>query len=103
MEDQLTLSPVAYYEGPLTEKFGLPRQSGLVPEIEGTLVFTPPYRMREAFRGMEGFSHLWLIWVFQRTILGPRRCVRPALAAMNGSAFLPPARLFGPIPWDSLL
>ena len=58
MEDQLTLSPVAYYEGPLTEKFGLPRQSGLVPEIEGTLVFTPPYRMREAFRGMEGFSHL---------------------------------------------
>lgn len=37
MEDQLTLSPVAYYEGPLTEKFGLPRQSGLVPEIEGTL------------------------------------------------------------------
>ena len=64
MEDQLTLSPVAYYEGPLTEKFGLPRQSGLVPEIEGTLVFTPPYRMREAFRGMEGFSHLWLIWGF---------------------------------------
>lgn len=66
MEDQLTLSPVAYYEGPLTEKFGLPRQSGLVPEIEGTLVFTPPYRMREAFRGMEGFSHLWLIWGFSK-------------------------------------
>lgn len=71
MEDQLTLSPVAYYEGPLTEKFGLPRQSGLVPEIEGTLVFTPPYRMREAFRGMEGFSHLWLIWVFKEPYLVP--------------------------------
>lgn len=66
MKDQLTLSPIAYYEGPLTDKFGLPRQSGLVPEIEGTLVFTPPYRMREALRGMEGFSHLWLIWGFSK-------------------------------------
>ena len=40
MEDQLTLSPVAYYEGPLTEKFGLPRQSGLVPEIEHPCLYT---------------------------------------------------------------
>ena len=42
MEDQLTLSPVAYYEGPLTEKFGLPPQSALLPEIQGPHDFTPP-------------------------------------------------------------
>ena len=68
MEDQLTLSPVAYYEGPLTEKFGLPRQSGLVPEIEGTLVFTPPYRMREAFRGTRPVR--WTAWAM---MVHPRR------------------------------
>ena len=48
----------------LPTKFGLPRQSGLVNELEGLIVFEPKYRDPEALRGIEGFSHLWLIWEF---------------------------------------
>ena len=48
----------------LPAKFGLPRQSGLVDELEGLIVFEPEYRDPEALRGIEGFSHLWLIWEF---------------------------------------
>lgn len=45
-------------------KFGIPRQSGLVEELEGVIVFEPEYRREEALRGLEGFTHLWLIWEF---------------------------------------
>ena len=45
-------------------KFGLPRQSGLVEEIKGRIVFEKPYRNPDAIRGIEGFSHIWLIWEF---------------------------------------
>lgn len=45
-------------------KFGIPRQSGLVPELKGTVVFNPEYRNADALRGLEGFSHIWLIWEF---------------------------------------
>jgi len=48
-------------------KFGVPRQSGLVEEVVSTIVFEPPYRNPEALRGIEEFSHLWLIWAFDRT------------------------------------
>ena len=47
-------------------KFGLPRQSGLVNEVRSMIVFEPEYRVPEALRGMEGYSHLWLIWQFHR-------------------------------------
>lgn len=47
-------------------KFGLPRQSGLVPELASTIVFEPEYRIPEAFRGLEGYSHLWIIWQFHK-------------------------------------
>ena len=50
------------YEG----KFGIPRQSGLVEEVESIIVFEPAYRVPEALRGIEEFSHLWLIWAFDR-------------------------------------
>lgn len=50
----------------LPEKFGVPRQSGLVPELRGTIVFEPDYRCADALRGIEGFSHLWLIWEFSK-------------------------------------
>ena len=46
------------------EKFGIPRQPGLVEELEGRIVFEPEYRVAEAFRGLEGYSHIWLIWDF---------------------------------------
>ena len=48
-------------------KFGVPRQSGLVEEVVSTIVFEPEYRVPEALRGIEDFSHLWLIWDFDRT------------------------------------
>ena len=49
-------------------KFGIPRQSGLVPELKGTIVFNPEYRNADALRGLEGFSHIWLIWQFSEAI-----------------------------------
>ena len=50
------------------EKFGIPRQSGLVKETVGKIVFEPEYRVPEAFRGIEGYSHLWLIWQFSEAV-----------------------------------
>lgn len=49
------------------EKFGVPRQSGLAEEVVSTIVFEEPFRAAEALRGIEEFSHLWLIWAFDRT------------------------------------
>ena len=60
----MEITPIAHYHGPFGSKFGVPRQSALVPGIEGRIVFTEPYRVREALRGLEGFSHIWLIWGF---------------------------------------
>jgi tRNA-Thr(GGU) m(6)t(6)A37 methyltransferase TsaA len=50
------------------EKFGIPRQSGIADELEGKIVFEPEYRVREAIRGIEDFSHLWLIWQFSEAV-----------------------------------
>ena len=61
---ELTIRPIAHIETDLPTKFGLPRQSGLVASLEARIVFEPLYRERSAFRGLEGFSHLWLIWGF---------------------------------------
>ncbi|MGP2527035.1 tRNA (N6-threonylcarbamoyladenosine(37)-N6)-methyltransferase TrmO [Acidaminococcus sp. LBK-2] len=62
----LTLRPVAWYRGLLPEKFGLPRQSGLVPELAGRVEMAEGFRQRETLRGLEGFSHVWLIWGFSQ-------------------------------------
>ncbi len=55
---------IAHIETDFESKFGIPRQSGLVPELKGRIVFEPEYRVADALRGLEGFSHLWLIWDF---------------------------------------
>lgn len=60
----ISLTPVAYYRGQLREKFGLPRQAGLVPELTGGVEMTEPFRNKDLFRGLEGFSHVWLLWGF---------------------------------------
>lgn len=52
----------------MREKFGIPRQSGLVEELEGVIIFEPEYRNPEALRGMEDFSHLWLLWQFSENV-----------------------------------
>lgn len=63
MED-LTFHVIAHMRSDFASKFGIPRQSGLVPELESTIVFEPAYRDANAVRGIEEFSHIWLIWQF---------------------------------------
>lgn len=75
---------VARIENDLTTKFGVPRQSGLVEALQGRIVFEPEYRRPEALRGLEGFSHIWLLWDFSeahRTEWSPT--VRPPLLGGN--------------------
>lgn len=61
---ELTLKIIARIQNDYTEKFGIPRQSGLVNSMKSKIIFEPEYRVREAFRGLEGYSHLWIIWQF---------------------------------------
>ena len=60
--------PIATIRTGFSTKFGVPRQSGLVPELKGTIVFNPEYRNPDALRGLEGFSHIWLIWEFSEAV-----------------------------------
>ena len=68
MDNAFMIRPIAHIENDYREKFGVPRQSGLVPEQRSTIVFEPEYRQKEALRGIEGFSHLWLIWQFSESV-----------------------------------
>ena len=61
------ITPIARIETPFQEKFGVPRQSGIA-DCPGRIVFEPPFRDPEAVRGLDGFSHLWLIWQFDRAL-----------------------------------
>ena len=61
-----TIEPIAYIHTDFKEKFGIPRQSGLVPELSARIVFVPEYRSPDALRGIEGFSHLWLVFDFSK-------------------------------------
>ena len=60
------MRPVARVRTGLPDKFALPRQSGRVEELKGLIVFEPPFRDRNALKGLEGFSHVWVLWVFDR-------------------------------------
>lgn len=78
MSDALTLVPVARIRSDFPTKFGIPRQSGLAPALRSAVVFEPEYRYPAALRGLEGFSHLWLLWVFSRSVgAGWSPTVRP--------------------------
>lgn len=59
---------IAHIRTDFPDKFGIPRQSGLVEQLRGTILFEPPYRNPDALRGIEGFSHLWLLWQFSKAI-----------------------------------
>ena len=63
-----TIRPIAHIRCDLKEKFGVPRQAGIVEALEGRVVFEPEFRDPEALRGIEGFSHLWLIWQFSEAV-----------------------------------
>lgn len=64
MAESYTISPIAHIRTDFKDKFGIPRQSGLVPELTARIVFEPEYRDPNALAGIEGYSHLWLIWQF---------------------------------------
>ena len=65
--NELTIKPIAYIKTDFKEKFGIPRQSGRVKGLVGKIVFEPEYREENAFRGLDGFSHLWLIFDFSKS------------------------------------
>ena len=69
--EETIIRPIARYYGDLGEKFGVPRQAGVVDTLEGTVVFEPAYRDPEALRGLEGFDRLWLIWQFSENLRKP--------------------------------
>ena len=64
----ITIEPIARIRSDFSSKFGIPRQSGLVAELQATIIFEPAYRNADALRGMEDFSHLWLIWQFSENV-----------------------------------
>ncbi len=67
MQD-VTIQVIARMKSDFPTKFGIPRQSGLVDELRSTIVFEPEFRNADALRGIEGYSHLWLIWQFSEAV-----------------------------------
>ena len=64
VSQKMNIKPIAYFRSPLTSKFGIPRQSGVVQDLIGEIVFEPEYSSPDAIRGLEGFDYIWLIWGF---------------------------------------
>ena len=60
----MIINPIAYFRSPFTSKFGMPKQSGLVADLKGQIVFEPAYRNPDFVRGLEAFDYVWLIWGF---------------------------------------
>ena len=105
----VTLRVIARMHSDFAAKFGIPRQSGLVEELRSTIVFEPEFRNPDALRGIEDFSHLWIIWQFSEAVRqgwSPtvRRYRRRRSAGAAGSptswtwrpSSTPPARRAGP-------
>ena len=68
MSEEYSIGAIAHIRTDFPTKFGIPRQSGLVPALRAKIVFEPEYRNPDALRGIEGFSHLWLIWQFSEAV-----------------------------------
>ena len=66
--EQIPIRPIARMKSDFSTKFGIPRQSGLVQELRSTVIFEPEFRNPDALRGIEDFSHLWLIWQFSEAV-----------------------------------
>ncbi len=80
----LELKQIATFHSPFATKFGIPKQSGLVEELEGTIVFEPEFRNPDYIRGIEGFDHLWLLWEFSANKHGASSpLVRPPVLGGN--------------------
>lgn len=75
---EICIKPIAHMRSDFPSKFGIPRQSGLVQELQSTIVFEPEFRNPDTLRGIEDFSHLWLIWQFSAAVrTGWSPTVRP--------------------------
>ena len=80
----MNIEPIAYFRSPLTSKFGVPRQSGIVSELRGRIEFVTKYRQVEALRGLEAYDYLWLIWGFSENVDAQKHpTVRPPLLGGN--------------------
>lgn len=80
----MNIEPIAHFRSPLTSKFGIPRQAGIVPELRGEIVFEPEYRNADALRGLEAFDYLWMIWGFSENVEAEKHAtVRPPLLGGN--------------------
>ena len=66
--ENVNIQVIARMKSDFPSKFGIPRQSGLVQELRSTIIFEPEYRNEDALRGIEGFSHLWIIWQFSESV-----------------------------------
>ena len=66
--ENVAIQTIARMRSDFPTKFGIPRQSGLVEELESTIVFEPEFRNPDALRGIEGYSHLWIIWQFSQAV-----------------------------------
>jgi tRNA-Thr(GGU) m(6)t(6)A37 methyltransferase TsaA len=76
VNDKMDINPIAYIRTEFPEKFGIPRQSGLADNLRARIVFEPEYRNHDAVRGLDGFSHIWLIWEFSAN---KRSCWQPTV------------------------
>lgn len=64
----MDIEPIAYFRSPLKSKFGVPRQSGIAPELTGTIVMTGKWNDAECLRGLEDFDYLWILWGFSENV-----------------------------------
>ena len=99
--DNVNIQVIARMRSDFATKFGIPRQSGLVEELRSTIVFEPEFRNPDALRGIEGFSHLWIIWQFSEAVRqGWSPTVRPPRLGGNTRLGVFATRsLSGPITW----
>lgn len=86
----MIIIPIAHFRSAFPTKFGVPRQSGIIEELKGRIVFEPTYRNADALRGLEGFDYLWLVWEFsanktreERGVNSWQPTVRPPLLGGN--------------------
>ncbi len=77
-----TLAQIAHIETDFSEKFGIPRQSGLVEELRARIVFEPEFRSPDAVRGLDGYDYIWLVWQFSTVVQ----------AGQDGTNWRPPVR-----------
>ena len=80
----MNIEPIAFFRSPFPTKFGIPRQSGIVGQLRGTVELTAPYRDAEALRGLDDYDYLWLIWGFSENVDAEKHAtVRPPLLGGN--------------------